>query len=204
MGNKVKAQEFANETYKIHVTGRNVLITEAMKQYALLKVQKINRLSERIVDVKITMDIQKLDHLVDIIMKVENIKIKSSGLSTDMYASIDQAVDKLENQLKRYRSRIVDHHGKHLSTIDMEVDVFRRPLDEGSIELEEVYNGVSPHVIEKQKTIPLKRLTLQEAMWEMDLSNHAFLLFKNEEDKDLSLHVIYRRKDGNYGVIKPK
>ncbi len=122
-----KAKLLAEELkgYNIAVTGRHVQVTDAMKDYALEKITKIERFNDpnRIVDVSITMDVQRMDQKVDIVMKVNQWIIKSSAVTSDMYASIDQAVHKLERQLQRYKKKIQDHQAKGLKVIDMRVNV---------------------------------------------------------------------------------
>lgn len=208
MKGRAKAAEFVDEGYKIHVTGRNVLVTDAMKDYAMEKVSKIEKFSHRIIDVVVTMDIQKLDHRVDIVMKVDTIKIKSQAASTDMYASIDKAVSKIENQLRRYKTRLKEHSAKALNVIDMNVNVFKKPpeaeLLDVNLDIEDenqrkLYESYQPQEIVSRETKPLKTLTLDEAMMKMVLSGDKFLIFRGEEDQKLK--VIYLRKDGHFGVI---
>lgn len=209
MKGKAKAAEFADEAYKIIVTGRDVLVTEPMKAYVIDKVSKIEKFHPRIIDVQVTMDIQKLEHRVDIVLKVDHIKIKSSAATTDMYTSIDRAVEKLEWQLRKYRKRIQEHTAKGLSTIDLKVNVLKRPSEEDTIdvnlEIEEenqrrLIDTYKPREIVEQETIPLKTLTDDEALMKMELSGDAFLIFRAEADH--RLRVIYRRKDGHYGIIE--
>ncbi|MBA2369028.1 MAG: ribosome-associated translation inhibitor RaiA [Candidatus Protochlamydia sp.] len=209
MNRKAKALEFVDEGYNITVTGRHVQITDSMKDYALEKVSKIERFMNRIIDVNIIMDIQKLEHRVEIIFKAGHTKVTSQAVTNDMYASIDKAVNKLERQILRYKSKLQDHHAKGLAVIDMNVNILKRPTDEEEeTELEEeetdnseALNGEAVHEI-VQETRPLKTLTAEEAMMKMELSQDSFLLYKSEED--LKLKVIYRRSDGNYGVIEPQ
>lgn len=209
MKGKAKAAEFIGESYKIHVTGRNVLVTDAMKDYAIDKISKIEKFSHRIIDVVVTMDIQKLDHRVDIVMKVDHLKIKSQASSTDMYASIDKATTKIENQLRRYKTKIRDHTAKALNVIDMNVNVFKRPSEQElldvNLDIEDetqrrIYESYDFSEIVSQETRPLKILTYDEAIMKMELSGDAFLIFRCEEDHKLK--VIYRRKDGDFGVIE--
>ncbi|HEY4832208.1 MAG TPA: ribosome-associated translation inhibitor RaiA [Waddliaceae bacterium] len=209
MKGKAKAAEFVGESYKIHVTGRNVLVTDAMKNYAIEKISKIERFSHRIIDVAVTMDIQKLDHRVDIVMKVDHLKIKSQASSTDMYASLDKAITKIENQLRRYKTKIHDHAAKALNIIDMNVNVFKRPSEQElldvNLDIEDetqrrLFESYDFPEIVSQETKPLKILTYDEAIMKMELSGDAFLIFRSEEDRKLK--VIYRRKDGNFGVIE--
>lgn len=210
MNRKAKALEFTNEGYNIKITGRHVEVTDSMKDYALEKVAKIERFSHRIIDVNVIMDIQKLEHRVEIILKVDHIKITSQAVSSDMYASIDKAVAKIEAQLRRYKAKIQDHHAKGRAIINMNVDVIQAPTfeddgeeapEEGLVQTEDTYR---PHPIIKKETLPLKILTYEEAIMKMELSNDAFLIFKHEEDENQKLKVIYRRHDGNYGIIEPQ
>ncbi len=210
-----KAKSLAEELkgYNVTVTGRHVQVTEAMKDYALEKVSKIEKFSDsnRIVDVSITMDVQKVDQKVDIVIKVHQWTIKSSAVTSDMYASIDQAVHKIERQLQRYKKKIQDHQAKGLNVIDMHVNVVRRPSETEILELNEEIEAenqrkaekeLRPHEIVAQDSIPLKILTLDEAVAKMELSGDSFLVFRDESKR--KLRVIYRRKDGDYGIIEPE
>jgi putative sigma-54 modulation protein len=210
MSRKSKAAEFVQDIYNISVTGRNVLVTDAMKDYAIEKISKIERFSPRIIDVVVTMDVQKLEHRVDILIKVGQIKIKSQASSDNMYASLDKAVHKIESQLRRYKQKIQDHQSKPWEFINMKVNVVRPPSPETELmeinddieseNLKEIDERYRPLEIVKEETIPVKLLTWDEAVMKMDLSGDKFLIFKNEAD--LKLNVIYKREDGNYGIIE--
>jgi len=199
MNRKEKALEFANQTWEIQITGRHIEITEPMREYALEKISRIEKFIDKIIDVNVVMDTQKLEHRVDIILKFGGMKITSSASCTDMYASIDKAVHKLEAQLRRYKSKIQDHHARHHTPVDMNVNILK--LAEEDFD-EEAAQEFKPHTILKQKTLPLKTLTYNEAVMKMELSNDSFLVFMNEKDR--KINVIYRRKDENYGVIEPQ
>ncbi len=211
MNRKTKALQFANEEYNIAVTGRHVEITDSMKDYAIEKVSKIERFSQRIIDVIVTMDIQKLEHRVDIVLRVDHTKIKASASSDDMYASIDKAVDKLSEQLRRYKSKLNDHHAKGGKVVEMNVNVFKAPRAEELLDVNEdieeenrrrLEAAYHPHQIVAKETRPLKTLTNDEALMKMELSRDVFLVFRSEEDRKLK--VMYRRTDGDYGVIEPE
>lgn len=207
MSRKSKAAEFIEEGYNITVTGRNVQVTDSMKDYAIEKVSKIERLVDRIIDVNITMDIQKIEHRVDMSMKLNNIKINSQAISNDMYVSIDMAAHKLETQLLKYKARLNDHHTKNHASVDMNVSVFAAPQESDEINDEiESENQRSlleafgtPQIISKE-TKALRTLTVDEAILKMELSGDRFLVYRSEEDR--KLRVIYRRDDNNYGVIE--
>lgn len=209
MTSKAKVEEFKDQGYNVQVTGLHVLVTEAMKNYAIERLGKLERFSDRIIDAVVTMDIQKIEHRVTIVLKVDHTKIKSGAASEDMYDAINQAVDKLQKQLKKYKSKLQDHQARSMASIDMNVNVVRpardQEIDEINEEIEdenrrELMQRYSPHRIVAKELLSLKTLTYDEALMKMDLSQDAFLIFKSEDDHKLK--VMYRRKDGNYGVIE--
>lgn len=206
MSRKAKALQFADEGYNIQITGRHVQITDAMKNYAIEKVSKIERFTDRIIDVIVILDIQKHEHRAEIILKTGFVKITGQAVTDDMYASIDKAVQRIETQLRRYKKRLQDHHIRTPSAVDMLVNVIRvsRAEEESAVEEfdHEINNILKPHEVVKQEARPLKMLTLDEAVMKMELSGDAFLIFKSQEDQKLK--VIYRRKDGDYGIIEPQ
>lgn len=202
MSRKERAAQFVEEGYNIQITGRHVEVTEAMKSYALDKAARIERFSDRIIDVNIILDIQKLEHRAEIILKVGSIKITGVGTSDNMYISIDKAVDKVQSQLKRYQHKLHDHHARVVPDVEMNVNVLRPLTPEEELEELEIESiDTFPHKIVNQEKTPLRMLTLDEAVLKIELSGENFLIFKCEEDQKLK--VIYRRKDGNYGVIEP-
>ncbi len=205
MNRKAKSLEFADAAYNIQITGRHIEVTDSMKDYALEKISRIERFMNRIIDVNLIMDIQKMEHRVEIILKAGNTRITSKASTTDMYVSIDQAVNKLETQILRYKSKLHDYHAKGHAELNVPVSIFStdeidEDLDEEAENQET--NGFRFHRVIKQETLPLKTLTYDEAIMKMELSSDTlFMVFKNEADQKLK--VIYRCKDGNYGIIEP-
>lgn len=197
------------QNYNISITGRHVLVTEAMKTYAKEKIAKIEHFSKGVINVHVTMDIQRQEHRVDILVHVGHFIIKTNASTGDMYESIDKSVDKLIARLNRYKSRMQEHHNKGLSTIEMEVDVIRSSfseVDEINDEIEEqnikeIADDFSHQIVNKE-TLHLKMLNADEAVMKMDLSGDHFMVYRSEEDQKTK--IIYRRKDGDYGLISPE
>lgn len=192
--------------YYVNVTGRHVQVTEGMKQHAINKLSKLDRLGARIIDVNVTMDIQKLEHRVDIIVKYGHTVVKSHAASSDMYVSIDKAVEKLQNQISRYKNKIQDHHAKGHPVVEMPMKVYGIPLDEvaeinDEIETES-HKRYELHTIQKVESQPLKILTDEEAIMKMELSHAPVMVYRDEKDRRLK--VIWRLENGNYGVIEPE
>lgn len=209
MSRKAVAEKFSDDVYDITVSGRHVQVTEGMEKYAIEKISKIEKHFNRVIDVEVEMDIQKLVHRVDIVMKVDSIVIRSSASTDNMYASIDKAVDKLKAQLRRYKQRIQDHQVKRNNSVDIRVQIVAPEIDlavvndeiisENAAQLIENYR---PHEIVSEETRPLKTLNRKEAIMKIELSGDPFLVFRSEEDQKLK--VIYRRKDSNFGIIEPE
>lgn len=194
--------------YRFNVIGRQVVVTDAIKKYIWDKLSKIEKLQTHLMDILVTVGIQNLEHTVDVVVRFEHFRVKVHASSTDMYASIDKAIDKLQTLFRRWKDRIQDHHRKKLSVIDMKVNVINRPYDElaeinADIERankeQEAKIFLKPKVI-REKTLPLKVLTTEEAVMKMEVSGYEFLIFRGEEDRKLK--VIYRRKDGTYGIVQ--
>lgn len=209
MGQKNNNATLTATKPEVHVTGRHVMITQAMKDYAGDKVLKLERFGLRIWDINVLMDIQKMQHIVKIEFKVNGFPLKSTAVSEDMYASIDGAVDKVQAQLRRYKSRLTDHHAKGRKEIEMRVEVLERPRDSDLLEINDEIdeentrradNTLKPHAVVQVETRTLNELTQAEAIMKMELSEDLFVVYRSEEDK--KLRVIYRRNDGNYGIIE--
>lgn len=211
MSRKSKAAEFVDAEYGLTINGRNVQVTDGMREYLMDKLAKLDKYETRIIDITVTMDIQRFEHQVDIIVKLNQIKIKSTATTENMYASIDKAVDKIQAQLKKYKQRIQDHHAKPLEVIDMTVNVLRPSIDGAMAEINDDIEEESarrrdqeyrPHHVVKTEKKPLKFLTLDEAVMKMELSGDQFLLYRNEADR--KINVIYRREDGDFGILLPE
>jgi putative sigma-54 modulation protein len=196
--------------YRLTIMGRNVYVTDAMKDHAFEKFSKLDRFHHHVMDLHVILDIQRLEHSCVVILKFDHFKVKVAASSTDMYTSIDKAVKKLGEKIRRWKSRIQDHHKKKLSVIDMKVNVLQRPYDpieefNADIENEATQEMLAqyrpPKVVGSDKKA-LKALTVDEAVMKMELSDDSFLIFRGEEDRKLK--VIYRRDDGHYGIILPE
>lgn len=202
-------EKFSHEEYPVKIVGRHVAITEPMKAYAIEKIKKMERFGGHVFDVAIIMDVQKMIHEVDFIIDINNTRIKTVGRSENMYASIDQAISHMQSKLRRYMERLKEHHAKGLSNIEMNVNVIERirPIDDINDQIEEetlreVETKLKPHAVVLREKKSLKILNQEEAIMKMELSEDLFMIYISEEDKKFK--VIYRRTDGNYGIIEPE
>jgi putative sigma-54 modulation protein len=205
----VAKDKFAEEEslgYNITIVAKNFQLTEPMRQHIWDKLVKLERFHNHIMNVHVTLDIQKIEHVCVITCHFNHIKTKVEAHSTDMYASIDKAIQKLQHLFSKWKGKLQDYHKKPKKAVDLVVNVFRRPPEDDleainrAIEAENM-KAWEPHKITDTETQVLKHLTTEQAIMKMELSSDPFLLFRDEADGD-KLKLIYRREDENYGVIQ--
>ena len=127
---------------------------------------------------------------------------QAHGVSTDVYAAFEQATDRIEKQLRRHKRRLKDHHQARKTPIEMtEAPAYvLRGYEEDEAEGPAEVNGEQP-VIVAEMTMPVKTLTVGEAVMQMELAHRRFLVFRN--DASGRINVVYQRDDGNVGWIDP-
>lgn len=203
------SKKFDQQEYTVNIIGKHIEVTKPIRDYVEEKISKIESLSTHIIDVRVNLDVQKLNHTVDIIMKFSHFKVNVHAITENLYTSIDKAFERLYTKLRKWKSRIQDHHAKGVSVTEMEINVLEHAqheieeinqeiIDANNESLKEDY--VLPKVIKKKKR-SLKNLTMDEAVMKMELSNDHFMIYRSEEEQ--ALRVIYRRRDGSYGVVSP-
>src|SRR5919205_102577 len=103
--------QIKNANPPIQVTGRHVSVTEAMKEYCRRKVTTLHLDYPKIIEAQVILDVQKYRHLAEVILHCSNhITIEASAVSSDMYASIDQVVDRIGRQMRKYKTRLMQNH----------------------------------------------------------------------------------------------
>jgi putative sigma-54 modulation protein len=196
--------------YNLSITAKHTETTDGLKSYLIGKLSKIEKLTPHIIDIHVKFEVQKIHHTVLITMKFSHFLVTAHATSTDLYASIDMAVDKMTLKLRKWKSKIQEHNAKKLSSIEVPVTVFEKEQEElnainDAIEEETAMKAAmllsEPKVV-KSKLRQLKILTLQEALLKMDLSDDNFLVYRSEEDQKLK--VLYRRRDQSYGLLQPE
>jgi len=199
--------KFAADGYNVSIKSKNVQVTDAIKDYVMHKIEKVERFANHIIDVMVTLDIQKLTHSVSIVMKFLHFKIQVHAATEDLYSAIDKASDKLVTLTRKYKTKLQDHHAKDLATVDMNVNILQQEdeIDEVNDQileknLEEEEQKYRIHKVVAKEKMPLKTLTQDEAVMKMELSADPFMIYRSEEEQ--KIRVIFRRKDDEYGVIE--
>jgi len=181
------------------VKGRNMPVTEALERYAAEKVERTAKFfdEERSVaraEVELIHERNPSNpepEVADATLFINGTVLKAREASTDMYASIDRMSDKLERQVRRYRGRQLDRwHGQRKRHEIAEAE----PI---SVEDEE---EIEARIV-RTKQFQMKPMSPEEAALQMDLLGHSFFVFTNADTGEIN--VVYRRRDGNYGLIEP-
>lgn len=169
----------------IIVNGRHLEITPALKDYADEKIRKFERYFSNITEAVVTLSVEKYRHRAEVLLKANGIMMQAEGVTGEVYSSIDEVVEKLEKQVKKYKEKLVSHRkGEGKSSI------LGQPA---AIETEKM--------IIKKKRFDMKPMNPDEAVMQMELLDNDFFVFANNVSGDIN--VVYRRKDGNYGLIEP-
>ncbi|MFH1848381.1 MAG: ribosome-associated translation inhibitor RaiA [Candidatus Omnitrophota bacterium] len=180
---------------RLTVVGRHFNATEPIKKYVDKKLLKLDRFARKIKEAHAILEVQKIRHIAEVTLYLKNAKLTAMEETGDMYASVDNAVANLQKQLvrlsdkiKRTKKRRSDRKYKETA-----LDIFRDKTEESAAER-------PPRVI--QRSVSAKPMSVEEACMELDLFKESFLVFKEADSG--KTNIVYKRDDGNYGLIVPK
>ena len=177
---------------QIATTFRHMEPSDALKSYGEEKLDRVKKYIDEPIAAQVFLTVEKIRHSAEVTITAKGITIKAAEETNDMYAAIDAVVDKIERQLRRYKERIKAH--KPAS------DSRDRQVRKTVVEAESIDQNQAPVVI-KTKTFSIKPMSVDEAVMQMDLLHKDFLVFTDAGTENIN--VVYRRKDGNYGLIEP-
>lgn len=172
---------------KLTVRGKNIEVTDALKDHVEKRIGKIDKYFDVDAEAQVTLTVERGLHKVEVTAGINGLILRAEEGTGDMYASIDMVVDKLERQIAKYKTRIN-----------------RKARQGGGIkELNQLPAVEEEDALEvfKTKRFPVKPMPVEEAILQMNLLGHDFYVFANADNDDVN--VIYRRKDGKYGLIEP-
>lgn len=173
---------------KINIHGNKLEVTDAIKSYILEKLSKLDKYFENPDEITATISlrVRGKDQIVEITIPIKKAILRCEETNDDLYASIDFAIDKLERQIRKNKTKMKRHKEKYVEI--SEFDVIKDEEEDTKVV--------------KRKVIEVKPMSEEEAILQMDLLGHTFFVFKDIEDNISK--VVYKRKDGNYGVIEIK
>ena len=179
---------------QVNITFRNMFATDALRDHATEKLAKVvDKYLDKVTEAHVTLSLERYLHHADINLHAGQFHVRGKEKSEDMYASIDLACDKIERQLKKYKDRLKSHRPAHVHArepVRVRYEVLAaNPID-----------GIPAELVRSDEFLA-KPMSVEEAIMQMDLLNNDFLVFTKPQSQDVN--VIYRRKDGNYGLIAP-
>ena len=174
---------------KFNITGRNVTVTDGMREKIDKKLGKLSKFFTDDTICNVTLSATKQNYKVEVTSTVKDGVIRAEESSPDKYQSLDLVVDVIERQIRKYRTKMIDRYqgGTGFS------EAFLEESDEEADD-EEI-------IIEKTKHFDLKPMTPEEACLQMELVGHTFFVFENGETGKVA--VVYKRKGNTYGMIEP-
>lgn len=184
---------------RVEFHGRNVDITPRFRQHAEPRITSLDTFFDRITDVRITLSAQRAWKTVEITLDADGLLLRSEERTNDDLASFDKALDRLERQLRRYRDRMTEHSRKSLRK-PPEQAVATEPTAEPAEEADLGDDAGDIRII-RTKAHALKPMTPEEAALQMELLGHDFFVFFDGQSEQVE--VVYRRRDGGYGLIEP-
>jgi len=178
--------------------GRNLEITDAIRDYVEKKLSRLDRYQNGELMAKVVLSLAGSPHVekrakAEVQLDLPGGLLRVEEEDQDLYAAIDRMVDRLETQLKRYKERrFVGKRHSYQGPPPAEVrdmEALRKPEEEEG-----------PRIV-RVKRFEMKPMDPEEAVFQMEALGHDFFVFRNAKTEEIN--VVYRRKDGNYGLIEP-
>ncbi len=174
------------------VKGKNLDVTPALRNYAEKKVAKFDKFlsDHKQVTAEVMLRTEREQHIAEITLDLSGLILRGVSKTEDMYASVDAAVERIERQFTKFRTKIQKRiQGPKISEL---------PGDAASgtqVETDE------PRIV-RTKRFAFKPMVVEEAVMQMELLGHDFFAFLNSGTEEVN--VVYKRRDGNYGLIEPE
>lgn len=174
---------------RFNIRGKKLEVTPSLKEYVEEKIGKIDKYFENSdnIEANVLIKISGNDQVVEVTINTHGLILRAEESSKDLYSSIDLVVEKLDRQIRKNKTKL---HKKVSKGTFKEINAIEEPVKEENSS------------IVKRKNIDMKPMSEDEAILQMELLDHDFFVFKNMENNDVN--VLYRRKDGNYGLIETK
>ena len=178
---------------KYSIRGENLEVTEAIRDYVVSKLEKIEKYfqADQELDARVNLKVyREKTAKVEVTIPLGSITLRAEDVSQDMYGSIDLVTDKIERQIRKNKTKIERKNRNKVSTSQLFTDALVEDSD------------VAQAKVVRSKQIDLKPMDLEEALLQMDLLGHDFFIYVDVEDE--TTNVIYRREDGDIGLLEVK
>lgn len=175
---------------RINVLGKNMKLTTALKEAVEKKISKLDRYFSPDVEVKVTLSVQKDRHKIEVTIPFNGVILRCEESSDDMYKSIDLIADKIERKIVKEKKKLQKRNNSNESVRFLNFDNIEDKASE------------EESSIVKTKKFLVKPMLTDEAILQMELLGHNFFVYKDADTNEV--RVLYKRKDGDYGLIEPE
>ena len=174
---------------EIIIRGEKVKVTGAMKEYIEEKLKRLDKYLENSSNVRanVLVKVHKDAQKVEVTIPLKSFILRSEEYQDDFYAAVDKTIDKLERQVRKNKTRLMTKHEK--ASFDFNFDSIKATKEEKE-----------QSKVVKRKSIEVKPMNSEEAILQMELLGHQFFMYKDSETMEPA--VVYKRKDGNYGILE--
>lgn len=196
------------------VSGKNIHLSPALKEYAEKKLSSIKKYFDHIIEVDVTLSVDEVrdstrSKVCEVTLWANGIVLRGKKASEDLYASIDLVADKIERQVKKYKEKLKERPRRDTGRDDRTAihkvfslpELVSRKDKETEEEADDVATGRTPKIV-RTGTFAMKPMFADEAAEQLDLLKQGFYVFSNAETNQIN--VIYKRTDGNFGLIEPE
>jgi putative sigma-54 modulation protein len=180
---------------KLIVKGKHIDVADSIEGYVRKKMEKLEKYFDQIMEATATVSVEKNRQIFEVTLQAKKAIIRAEEESDDMYISIDKVVEKLERQIIKYKGKL---YSKSFSghNLAKEMNILENEKSNPDLSTDE---GIR---IVRTKKFVIKPMSPEEATLQMELLGHSFYVFNNEMTDQIN--VIYKRKDGNFGLIEPE
>lgn len=172
---------------KMIITGRKFTITEDIRKFAEKKLEKLSKFFNDDAEVQVTLSVQRERQTAEMTIFQAGMMYRAEETTSDMLASIDRVIEIIERQIRKNKTRLEKR---------MRENAFSAPIEDISFEEESAFKIV------RSKKHTIKPMSPEEAILQMNLLGHSFFIFRNAATEETD--IVYKRKDGNYGLIETK
>ena len=175
---------------ELNIRGDKIAVTKSIKDYITEKMERLNKYFEGAKNIKasVIIRVKNNEQIIEVTVPTSKFTLSAEEKHNDLYAAIDLVMDKLERQIRKNKTKLNNKY-KNIIQLDVVSDVIEDEEEE-------------EQKIVKRKNIDTKPMDEEEAILQMELLNHDFFVFKNVDEECVS--VMYKRRDGNYGIINVK
>ncbi|RXT03988.1 ribosome-associated translation inhibitor RaiA [Ammoniphilus sp. CFH 90114] len=182
---------------RYNIRGENIEVTPALREYVEKKVGRLEKYFDDIspsTEAHVTLRVLRDEHTIEVTIPMPGVILRAEDTHTDMYAATDLVVEKLERQIRKHKTKVNRKFRQEGSLKTL----FAEPVNGAAVEEEEE----GKIEIVRNKRFAMKPMDAEEAVLQMDMLGHNFFVFANVDNDGVS--VVYKRKDGRYGLIEPE